>query len=180
MLENGTWRCGICEAEHGWPFDLACGAPDVWPHEKVHEQNSALRWDGDFLSEDFCVLDGQHFMVRTVLMIPVIGLKDQFGFGCWSSLSRANFEKYIDGFDSGQYADLGPWDGWLMNRFKYFQDEPDPIAVDVQPKLGRLRPELSPMDDAHPLAVAQRDGISPEQMLEIFAHYGHAPETKAN
>ncbi len=51
--------------------------------------------DGDFLSEDFCVLDGEHFINRCVLPIPVIGLNEHFGFGCRSTLSRANFDNYI-------------------------------------------------------------------------------------
>ena len=28
--------------------------------------------DGDFLSEDFCVLDGKHFMIRCVLSLLLI------------------------------------------------------------------------------------------------------------
>jgi hypothetical protein len=29
------------------------------------------------------------------------------------------------------------------------------------------------MDESHPLAIAQRDGISAERVLEIYAYYGH-------
>lgn len=131
--------------------------------------------EGDFLSQDFCVLDGKYFMVRAVLLIPVIGLKDQFGFGCWSTLSRDNFRKYVDGFDSGEYADMGPWGGWLTNRVENFVEGPDPLALWVQPQPDRKRPLLWVRDDDHPLAIAQEQGITPERMLEVFAHYGHAP-----
>jgi hypothetical protein len=174
-LERGRWRCVSCDEEHGWPFDLATSAPNVWSHEVEYEHNGALRMEGDFLSEDFCVIGGEHFMIRAVLPIPVIGMKDQFGFGCWSTLSRTNFQKYVDGFDSGEYADMGPWDGWLMNRLADFNDEPDAVAVDVQPRPDRLRPQLWVMDPEHPLGLAQSEGITPERMLEVFAHYGHAP-----
>ncbi|XUU60901.1 DUF2199 domain-containing protein [Erythrobacter sp. HA6-11] len=174
-LEEGTWRCASCDEDHGWPFDLAADCPDVWPHEVQYEHNSALRLDGDFLSEDFCVLEGKYFMVRAVLPIPVIGLQGDFAFGCWSTLSRANFDKYIDGFDSGEYADMGPWDGWLMNRLASFNEEPDPLLLEVRPSLDRMRPKLWVVDEDHPLGIAQRSGITPDRMLEVFARYGHAP-----
>ncbi len=175
-LKSGKWRCASCDEEHGWPFDLAASAPNVWPHEVDYEPNGALKMDGDFLSEDFCVLDGEHFMIRAVLPIPVIGMKDHFGFGCWSTLSRANFQKYVDGFDSGEYADMGPWDGWLMNRLAGFNDEADALAVYVEPRFERLRPLLFVVDECHPLGIAQQQGISADRMLEVFAHYGHAPQ----
>lgn len=174
-LEGGTWKCANCDAEHGWPFDLAVSAPNVWPHEFDYEPNGALRMEGDFLSEDFCVLGGEYFMVRAVLPIPVIGLKDQFGYGCWSSLSRENFEKYLDAFDTGEYEVMGPWTGWLMNRLAEIAEEPDPIAVNVQPRQGRMRPELWVMDEEHPLGAAQQQGVTAEKILEVFARYGHAP-----
>ncbi|MBL43253.1 MAG: hypothetical protein CMN71_00635 [Sphingomonadaceae bacterium] len=174
-LESGNWRCASCEEDHDWPFDLAAFAPDAWPHAERYEANSALRFDGDFLSEDFCVLGGEHFMVRAILPVPVIGLKDQFSYGCWTTLSRENFDKYVDGFDAGEYADMGPWPGWLMNRLAGFNDGPEPLAVHVQPQPDRMRPELWVVDEDHPLGAAQRDGITPERMLEVFAHYGHAP-----
>ena len=150
--------------------------PDPWPHGEAYEPNSALRRDGDFLSDDFCVLGGEHFMIRCVLTIPVVGMPGDFGFGCWSSLSRENFEKYVDGFDSGEYADPGPWFGWLVNRLENFTAGPDSIGLWVQPRTGRQRPLLWVQDDAHPLAIAQQNGITPERMLEIFRFYGHGPK----
>jgi len=115
QLRNARWRCASCDEEHSWPFDLAAHAPDPWHGPQDYETNGALRLDGDFLSEDFCVLDGKYFMVRAVLTIPVQGVEGVFGFGCWSTLSRENFDKYVEGFDNGDYPDWGPWSGWLCN-----------------------------------------------------------------
>lgn len=174
-MERGRWKCGKCDVEHGWPFDLAVDGPDPWPHARVHEPNAALRMEGDFLSEDFCVLEGKYFLVRSVLTIPVIGVSGDFGFGCWGTLSRENFEKYLAGFDTGDHADMGPWTGWLCNRLQGFTPGPDPIAVWVQPRRDRQRPLLWVRDDDHPLAIAQENGISAERMLELFSAYGHGP-----
>jgi hypothetical protein len=174
-LRNGRWTCGTCAAEHGWPFDLAARTPDPWPHGEDYEHNGALRMDGDFLSEDFCVLDGKHFMIRCVLTIPVQGLDSDFGFGCWSTLSRENFDKYLGGFDSGDYGDNSMWSGWLVNRLENFTARTDPVALWVQPRGGRQRPLLWVQDDDHPLAIAQEQGITADRVLEIFQHYGHGP-----
>ena len=166
------WTCSSCGETHQGLFDLAAFAPDPWPGEEIYQPNSALDLAGDFLSEDFCVLAGEHFMVRCVLEIPVDGFAEKFGFGCWSTLSRTNFDKYIDAFDHGKFEDWGPWNGWLMNRFAgYIGDEPE--LVDVIPQPNRQRPTLVIRDMDHPLAIAQAEGISAERMLEIYEHYGH-------
>ena len=49
----------------------------------------------------------------------------------------------------------------------------DPLAVRVDPRPNRQRPLLWVMDDNHPLATAQDQGVSLERMLEILAFYGH-------
>lgn len=131
--------------------------------------------EGDFLSEDFCVLDGKYFMIRGVLTVPVQGMDEHFGFGCWSTLSRENFDKYVEGFDSGDYPDWGPWSGWLCNQLADYIGT-DPLAVWVKPRADRQRPLFWVMDDDHPLAVAHDEGISADRMLEIFESYGHGPK----
>lgn len=131
--------------------------------------------DGDFLSEDLCVIDGKNFLVRAVLIIPVQELEEDFGFGCWSTLSRENFERYVADFDTGSDPDAEPWSGWLCNQLADYV-ETDPVAVWVKPRPDRQRPLLWVMDDDHPLAIAQDEGISAERVLEVFEYYGHAPQ----
>ena len=174
-LASGSWTCSSCDATHGWPFDLAAAAPDCWPHDRVHAPNSMIRFDGDFLSEDFCVMDGEYFMVRCVLSFPVIGVPGEFGWGCWSTLSRENFETYVMGFDEGVYENDGPWTGWLMNGLADMTDGKEPLELWVEPQPGRQRSRLWAAREGHPLKRAQQDGITAERMLEIFAYYGHAP-----
>ena len=173
ILRGAEWTCNSCEQPHVGMFDIASQAPDPWPHEGNYEPNSGLRLDGDFLSEDFCVLEGTYFMVRCVLEIPVHGLADKFAFGCWGSLKRENFETYVDHFDGGTLPEGMPWWSWLCNRLHPYVDE-DSIGCWMHPQLDRQRPVLSVDDPDHPLGAAQHDGISPEQLLDIYAHYGHA------
>ena len=172
---RGGWRCAGCGQVHEGPIDLASFAPDPWEGRNVREENGAVHLDGDFLSEDFCVMGGRYFFVRSVLEIPIQGFSTSFGFGCWSTLSRENFEKYLDGFDTGNFADWGPWTGWLSNQlYDYIGAEPE--GVWVYPQADRQRPLLIMQDATHPLGIDQANGITPERVLAIFDHYGHRPE----
>lgn len=172
-VHNREWTCPCCGNQyHGIP-DLAFDAPDQWPGPVEYAPNSALDMSGDFLSEDFCVLEGTHFFVRCVLELPIIGGGYVcFGFGVWSSLSRENFELYLEHFDDGEADDTQSWFGWFCNRLKGY---PDTLLLkcQVHPRRGGQRPliELEPTD--HPLAVEQHDGITFDRVLDLHAVNGH-------
>jgi hypothetical protein len=174
-LQN-EWQCTSCGDWHRGIMHLAADHPDPWPHGTGYEPNSALRTDGDFLSEDFCVLDGEHFMVRCVLELPVAGLDEPWTWGCWSSLSRENFDKYVAGFDSGEYEDDGPWFGWLCNTLPPLHVEGDSVALEVWPQSDRQRPLVVVEDHDHPLAIAQK-GLSVAGLVEVLRASGHGPTT---
>lgn len=177
LLKSTSWTCANCDAAHQGMFDLGSNSPDFWITVGTDEQcepNSAIRLDGNFLSSDFCVIEGQYFFIRAVLPIPVIGMTEHFGFGAWSTLSRDNFENYLTGFDDGHYSDPGPWFGWLANRLAdYVDDDPVPLSVELQP--DTQRPKLYVDDPDHPLAIAQQEGITAERLLEIYRFHGHGP-----
>ena len=174
-LRDAAWTCASCEIEHRGMFDIGASAPDHWGEVEAREPNSALRLEGDFLSEDFCVIGGEHFFVRGVFEIPVHGMAEKFGFGIWSTLSRENFERYVDRFDEGAYAGEGPWFGWFSNRLTGFEDTLNQ-ACWVHPQLDRQRPTMTLDDPEHELSLAQEHGIAPERVLEIYASCGHGPK----
>jgi hypothetical protein len=153
--------------------DLACGKPDQWLGAEDKAPNRALDLSGNFLSEDFCVLEGQHFFVRAVLELSILGGGGQrFGFGVWSTLSRENFLRYVATFDSGEQDGLGPWFGWFCNRLKGYPDTLN-LKCRVHPESGRQRPHVLLEPTSHPLAVEQRLGITFDRLLELFATNGH-------
>ena len=174
ILSSAQWRCASCDRPHEGGFALAAFAPDPWRGAESYEHNGAIRLGGDFLSEDFCVIDGKYFMVRARLDIPVHGIVEPFSFGAWSTLSRANFDKYLSGFDHGDYPDMGPWPGWLCNKLENYLAD-DPLAIWVAPQTDHQRPKLFVQADDHPLAIDQDNGISPERVLEFYEYYGHRP-----
>lgn len=178
-LKGASWRCASCGLDHVGMFDLAAAAPDYWEGPRDYEPNAALRLDGDFLSEDFCVIGGEHFFVRCVYPIRVHGLESPFAFGIWSSLSRRNFDSYVEGFDDGDFPDWGPWSSWFSNRLAGFPDTLAQLCW-MHPREERQRPALCLDDPDHPLAIAQRDGITAERVLEIYAAYGHVRQAPAS
>lgn len=172
-LWNRPWLCSACEDEHVGIMDLACSRPDQWSGSEEREPNSELDLTGNFLSEDFCVLEGQHFFVRAILELPILGGGDEsFCYGIWSSLSREHFESYAEVFDSAEQEHLGPWFGWFSNHLKGYPDTLN-LKCQVHPVDGRLRPqiELEPTD--HPLAVEQRNGITLDRLLDLYEINGH-------
>jgi len=170
MLER--WHCGGCGLEHDGIFHLGLPAPYHWRGPAEPEPNEALRMEGDFLSDDLCVIAGEDYFVRGVLEIPVRGHHDSFGFGSWSTLSRSNFELYVASMNGALLDDDAIWTGWFATWPKPF---PSPINQPcwVEPQPGRLRPLIWLEDETHPLAVAQREGITIERLIEIYAANGH-------
>lgn len=176
-LHDASWTCPCCGQAHNGVFDLAYDKPDFWQGSDEKNSNDAALTSTNFLSEDFCALDGQHFFVRCVLQLPILGSEGvHFGFGVWSTLSADNFKRYVDTFDAGEQSSLGPWFGWLSNRLNGY---PDTLNLKCQLHLqdGRQRPyiELEPTD--HPLARDQRDGIAFDRVLEIYAANDHDMRT---
>jgi len=171
MLSH-NWKCSSCDEEHSGLFDLAAFAPDFWTGEEVYSPNSEIRLTGDFLSEDFCIIEGESFFVRSVLEFPISNLDRKFGFGVWSTLSKTNFEKYIDGFDNGNFDTEIHWTGWFSTQIKGIQNT---IRQEcwVMPQKGRKRPLIKFMDEQHPVSIAQANGLKAESLLEIYAANGH-------
>ena len=168
-----SWECASCREVHRGIFDLGCAKPDAFPDAEDYAPNSEVAASSHGLSEDFCVLDGKHYFVRSILALPLIGAVGQhFAFGVWSTLSKKNFALYMETFDSGEQSALGPWFGWFSNRLKGYPDTFN-LKCQVHPQGERKRPWLELEETDHPLARESREGISFDRLLEIYSLYGH-------
>ena len=173
-LHDRSWLCPCCGQAHAGLPDLVCSKPDAWPRSDEKAPNSAiLSHPDDVLTEDFCILDGQHHFVRAVLYLPIVGTTGKrFGFGVWSTLSKANFERYVETFDSDAQGDLGPWSGWFSNGLKGYPDSLN-IRCQVLPQDGGQRPQIEIAEAEHLLAQEQRRGITFDRVLDLLALHGH-------
>src|SRR5581483_7738389 len=180
LADDPRWRrlqargidCKTCGQLHKGLFDLACARPEQWSGGEERVPNSAALTSRHFLSEDLCVLDGEHYFVRCVLELPIIGAPgERFGYGTWSTLSKSNFELFLESFDAGEQDHLGPWFGWFSNRLKGYPDTLN-LRCQVLPQSGRQRPRIELESVDHPLAVEQRHGVTFDRLLEIYALNG--------
>jgi hypothetical protein len=172
-LWDRPWTCQVCQVEHHGLMDMSLAKPFIWRGAEDLAPNGALDLTGNFLSEDFCVLEGQHFFVRGVLQIPILGSNGyRFGVGAWSTLSRDNFTRYVDTFDGGEQGDLGPWSGWFSNRINGYPDTIN-LKCMVRPRSERQRPRIELVQHGHPLTLDQQRGITFDRLLDLLATWGH-------
>jgi hypothetical protein len=65
-LHDRAWTCPCCGESHGGVRDVACHAPHFWDGGEKRP-NADLLSATHILTEDFCIIDGEHFFVRGVL-----------------------------------------------------------------------------------------------------------------
>ena len=172
-MKTREFVCSSCGQKHSGLFELAYGGPAQWIGEEKKQPNSAIRTFDNVLTEDFCILNGKDFFVRAILYLPIIGSdRESFGIGCWVTLSKSNFGIYRDTFHTDDQGTLGPWFGWFSNHLKGYPETLS-LKCQVHPQSGRQRPhiEVEPID--HPLAVEQREGITFDRILDLYALNGH-------
>ena len=172
-LHDNSWVCPCCGEAHGGLFDIALNRPGACTADQPVQPNADLWTSDNVLTEDFCIIDGEHFFVRGVLKLPIVGAPEAyFGWGSWSSLSKPNFDTYVETFDDGEQGDQGPWFGWFSNTLPGYPDTFS-LKCQVYPQNNRQRPlfELEPTD--HPLSQEQQHGITLDHILDIYAETGH-------
>jgi len=162
-----SFTCATCGNLHeGFPA-LAFKAPAPW--EWATEAEREADWK---LQSDFCRFKDVDFYVRAVLVLPIVDSEHTLEFGVWSTLSKANIDRYWDTFEDEDQSKLGPMFGWFSNVVPGYPDTMG-LKCQVLPQDHRQRPliELEPSD--HPLAVQQRQGISMDEAARYYhAHMG--------
>ena len=175
-MASGQWKCRGCSEIHDGLPDLAPDYPDVWEGNMTLAPNKDLTLDGDFLSDDFCVMGGEHFLVRGVLLLDVKGVEKGFSFGVWTSLSKKSFLTYLETFDEGLSEPGEPWPGWLCTHLGYF-GETIGLRTAVVAQAARQRPRVYVVDHKEALGLAQENGLAASDLVDIFEYYGnHLPK----
>jgi hypothetical protein len=165
-----TWTCSRCGDVHTGLPDVAFDAPLPW------EQLTDDERDGSELSSDTCEIhspDGDYFYVRGILEIPIRDSDQMLGYGVWSSLSAANFERFVELYDDPSRVDEPAYSSWFGNRVPGFPDTFN-LKAWVETHSIDLRPSIVLYDDQdHPLVAAQRDGIDLAQAIALVEPYLH-------
>jgi len=171
-LEDLRWKCHSCEEWHTGPcLDFSYGAPVYWGADE-DEANQPGPLDADqlprtYLDEDLCIIDGEHFFVRGLIQLLIIGTAETFGWGVWGSLSRENFVKLLLQFDDPKRIELPPMFSWLSNQIDEYEDTLNlKMYLHIREPGERPTFELEPTD--HPLSQEYQHGITPERVKEIM------------
>ena len=166
-----SFTCSSCGETHEGLADLAFDAP--YYYYTVPEEERAERCT---LSADLCTIDDEDYFIRGCLEIPVADHEVPFAFGVWCSVSRENFQRYVDVFNDPHQSHVGPFVGWFSVRLPTY---PDPLQLKVRAHLQdhgtRPRFELEPGE--HPLAIDHRDGIGLARLQEIYEANLHPPRS---
>lgn len=135
-------------------------APDVWEESYADDPHSML-------SSDQCIIEGRHYFLKGLIEIPVIDGKGTFSWGVWVSLSRDNFLRAREVWNTPGREVEKPYFGWLTTELGLYSPSTLNLKTNAHTRPVGQRPfiELEPTD--HPLAVEQRSGITRDRVREI-------------
>lgn len=174
-----------CGQRHVGLFRIEMQVPKGWPGEPVYEPNEALRMDGNFLSRDFCVVDGKYFAMRMRFPLAMRGAEPAaFMYTVWASLNRPEFEIYVDPVRRAELRPNARAQARLINNINGYENTGGLMGSafhqgdDDYPVLLVHGPQPD-NDPDHPLLRHQRNGIGVDTMLDLFAAYGHDMRAEA-
>lgn len=171
MTSDLGFTCMCCGARHPeLPMNYTAEAPTVWDPAFADAEDCLL-------SSDQCVIRAQRYFVKGLIEIPVIGRDEVFSWGVWVSLSRENFSRAADLWDTPGREAEEPYFGWLTTDLPVYAPTTLNLKTHVHTRPVGERPcvELEPID--HPLAVEQRTGITPDRVREIATVVIHGNES---
>jgi hypothetical protein len=165
-LPTPPFKCATCNKIHDELPDIGYREP-AYSHEITGEER-ARRIQ---LSSDLCTVDNEHYFIRGLIVLPIQGSTETLGLGVWSTLSKTNFDRYVQHFDE----DLSSWEpmfGWLSNRLPIYPDTLS-LPLSVQTQGRNTRPLFTCHESDHPIVRDQREGITVEKWWEIVGPVLH-------
>ena len=124
---------------------------------------------------DQCILDGKHFFILGNLDVPVRGSEDMLRWSVWSTLSEANFKRAADLWETAGRESEPPYSGWLSNQIPGYPSTINIKALVHTQPVG-VRPQIKVVEEDHPLATDQENGIDPARLDELIHVAWHQPE----
>ena len=167
MSERAGYRCRSCGEWHSeLPFAYHSPAPAYWRAEFEDDNLSEL-------GDEQCVISDEHFFVRGLIRLPVLDAESDFEWGAWISLSRDNFTRMSEMWQTHGRESEPPYFGWLATELPAYSLTTLNLKTRVHTQPVGLRPlvELEPTD--HPLASEQRDGIALARVQELAESLRH-------
>jgi hypothetical protein len=116
--------------------------------------------EGCNLTDELCVIDGQHFFVHALIEIPVHGQVDPFVWGAWASLSEDSYTRMVAAWETPGRESAAPMFGWLSNALPGYRRSTLSLKTMVHTRAVGLRPLVHVEPTRHRLAREQHGGIT--------------------
>jgi hypothetical protein len=167
---NG-YRCVTCGAWHDErPMCFIVPLPEAVL--QIPERQRGTRVEA---GSDQCILDGTHFFILGNLDVPVRGSQDALRWSVWSTLSEANFKRASELWETAGRESEPPYFGWLSNQIPGYPSTINVKALVHTQQVG-VRPKIKVIEEGHPLAADQENGIGPERLDELVHAAWHQQE----
>jgi hypothetical protein len=171
-LSGLRWKCHSCEEWHTGPcLDFSYDAPYYWnedePEASESESFGNYELPRSFLDEDICVLNGEHFFVRGIIHLPIIGTAETFRWGVWGSLSKENFTRLLSLYEDPKRAELEPMFSWLSNQIDEYENTIN-LKMYAHIQEPKQRPTFELESSEHPMSQEYYHGITAERVKEIM------------
>jgi hypothetical protein len=169
-LQTG-FACNVCGERHEvLPLSYSVKAPLAVTAMPVEELERRV-----VITPDQCVIDGKDFYLRGRILVPILGLDEPFIWGVWAEVSPKNFIRTNDLWTVIGRETEPAFPGWLNTELFLFGDTIN-LEVSVQTQIVGRRPHFSVVDQNHPLAREQRNGITLRRIEEIAETVLHAQD----
>ncbi len=120
-----------------------------------------------FLDDDYCAIDDEHFFVRGLIHLPIIGTTESFRWGVWGSLKRDNFKALLKADKDSTRVEFPPMFSWMSSQLS---DYPDTLNLKMYAHIQEpgMRPHFELEPSEHQLSQEYHHGISPERVRKIM------------
>jgi len=157
------YQCRTCGTWHDdEPNCFICELPLY--AMQVPEGERGARVDA---TPDQCVVDDEHFFILGNLDVRI---RDSGGFirwSVWTSLSRANFLRASELWQTQGRESEPPYFGWLGNQVPGYPDTVN-IRTFVHTQPVGVRPQIEVIEENHLLTLEQRDRVGVDRYHELL------------
>lgn len=169
-FNDPTRPCPLWNGHFSGIFDIGFEHPASWPHAPRGDEPFAKVGD-DQLTADLCRVGDQRF-IRAVISLAVQGSDDEcLHISPWVEVAPEVFYAYLDSFDGTADTPPADCDAVLTNQLPGFEAETEaPLPVTLHFPSADARPIAIVVEGD--LAAAQENGISFDQLLDIYAAFG--------
>jgi len=165
-----SWTCNTCgESHEDIPLSFAADYPDNYANLTAEE-----RQERAIAASDQCVIDENQFYIRGCLEIPLLESDGVFLWGVWASVWKDDYLEIADCWEEkGREKSHGPFLGRLGNSLNVYSQETFNLKLSVKLRPVGERPLFIVEDLDHPLGIAQRGGMTNEDVQKLVSALMH-------